>query len=48
MFPACAGMIRQTSYVALTTTRVPRLRGDDPVGYQPREGELVCSPPARG
>ena len=48
VFPACAGMSRAGTGLALWVACVPRLRGDEPNWCSTKLARLKCSPPARG
>ena len=46
--PAYAGMDRRRADVALQRLRLPRLRGDGPVGVKDYKTEAEAPPPTRG
>ena len=48
LFPAYAGMNRNSPQPRLHLKTVPRLRGDEPVGGTVRAVPTLCSPPTRG
>ena len=48
MFPAYAGMIRNNTFSPLSSSSVPRLRGDDPSEGVESAIRYACSPPTRG
>ena len=47
-FPACAGMNRKVSITVRVGTRVPRMRGDEPIPKMLVFHVLKSSPHARG
>ncbi len=48
VFPAYAGMNRNTLDLYAFVKGVPRLRGDEPSPAETCEQSSVCSPPTRG
>ena len=48
MFPAGAGMNRSYKTVLMVASNVPRRRGDEPGEVLIDDGQLLCSPQARG
>ena len=48
MFPARAGMSRNTKKQSLSSSRVPRASGDEPGLVVLPNGDVSCSPRERG
>ena len=48
MFPADAGMNRNSRTWERAKMRVPRRRGDEPLGHAVRRKAWECSPQTRG
>ena len=47
-YPACAGIDMTMDDIVVTTYRLPRMRGDRPIGYHPYRVIDAATPHARG